>query len=74
MNIARMMASLSMLTMVAAPVASQAAQAEIVREAVPMAEGEQMAGSGFLLPLGFIAGLVALVIIAGDDEDEPASP
>ncbi len=74
MQVRRLFVALSVMSLIAAPLVAQAADGDALRAASPLAEREQLAGSGGAILLGFAAALAAIVIIASDDDEESESP
>jgi hypothetical protein len=75
MQIGKMLAFVSALGLVTAPVVVQAAEGETQRLGSPVAQTEEMGGgSSIYILLGFAAALAAVIIIASDDDEESESP
>jgi hypothetical protein len=74
MKFGQVLAATAGISLAVAPVAAQAATSgvESVRSGT-QAEGERIGGS-LLLPLLALAALAAVVILAVDDDESPASP
>lgn len=73
MRLRHFLSAVAALSLAAAPVAAEAAAAPASRGGSPV-EGEEI-GGGFIIPLiGVLAVIVAVVLIADDSNDSPASP
>jgi len=75
MKMKQALAALAATSLVAAPVAAQAAAAQVARTASPVADSENLQG-GWLVPaIAIIAVLLGiLAITSGGDDDLPTSP
>ena len=66
------LAGVSAAMLVASPVM---AQAQVDRTAAPAQEGENVFGGNLILSLTLIAAVIAgVIVIASNDDDQPASP
>ena len=73
MKLRNFLAATAAVALTAAPVAAQAAVADVARTGTPV-EGEELGGSLLLPILAVIAVVVGIVLITDDGDEEPASP
>lgn len=75
MRLRNLATALGALGLVVTPLVAQAANAPIARDASPVESAEDMAGgSGIIIALLGAAAVIAAIVIAVEDEDEPTSP
>ena len=73
MKFAKFLTAAAMVSLAAAPVAAQAADASSVR-AASKPDGEAIAGFSPIVLILALAAVVAVVVLVADDNNKPASP